>query len=288
MAEVSIVPTLSPNQDKLAQTAYDLKLIIDKGKHDVVKPSWIEDSISLGRPAPVYKRYFFHATEERMDTEEYNAEPEEATTEEDAAVAMSHPSEEKLTDAQSTTEGDWLDDDAKAAVDESETEPDEDSDNVDVEGSDVDEDWYAIRGVSTEGNNEEATVSNTSSGKARMGESAAAMEYDTELIFRHLCFYLDSPEAARRHGMTAKAKFEKEIDEAFFGLSKAISTNGGRIVDLDDPKLTHVVMDKRDDSRRVELIRRTCQPKRRQVVISEYIQACLDEGTLLDEEGFVP
>jgi DNA ligase-4 len=88
--------------------------------------------------------------------------------------------------------------------------------------------------------------------------------------------------------MTAKAKFEKEIDEAFFGLSKAISTNGGRIVDLDDPKLTHVVMDKRDDSRRVELIRRTCQPKRRQVVISEYIQACLDEGTLLDEEGFVP
>jgi hypothetical protein len=178
-----------------------------------------------------------------MDTEEYNAEPEEATTEEDAAVAMSHPSEEKLTDAQSTTEGDWLDDDAKAAVDESETEPDEDSDNVDVEGSDVDEDWYAIRGVSTE----EATVSNTSSGKVRyfMQPDGNTQEFwlgsngrkCSRYGIRHRahistpvclivykpfaeltqdrCFYLDSPEAARRHGMTAKAKFEKEIDEAY-------------------------------------------------------------------------
>jgi len=34
---------------------------------------------------------------------------------------------------------------------------------------------------------------------------------------------------------------------------------GGKIVDLDDPKLTHVLYDKRDESRRVELSRRTAK-----------------------------
>lgn len=73
---------------------------------------------------------------------------------------------------------------------------------------------------------------------------------------------------------------------------------------MDEPKLTHVVIDKRDASRRVELIGRTSQyanpyglliylltslnrPKRRHMVISEFIQACLDEDTLLDEDGML-
>jgi DNA ligase-4 len=89
---------------------------------------------------------------------------------------------------------------------------------------------------------------------------------------------------------------------SFEGLSKTIEGNGGRIVDVDEPKLTHVVIDKRDDSRRLDLIKLTSKsvsclrilpcinmenhrPKRRHLVVSEYIQACLDEQTLLDEEG---
>jgi len=43
----------------------------------------------------------------------------------------------------------------------------------------------------------------------------------------------------------------------FLEVAKLITENGGRVVDLDEPKLTHVVIDKRDDSRRVELIKRT-------------------------------
>ena len=73
------------------------------------------------------------------------------------------------------------------------------------------------------------------------------------------------------------------------------------MVDLGEPKLTHVLVDRRDVSRRLELMKRTSQsviftpnsytkltmrrPKRRYLVVSEYIQACLDEGTLLDEDG---
>lgn len=54
---------------------------------------------------------------------------------------------------------------------------------------------------------------------------------------------------------------------------------------MDDPKLTHVVVDKRDTSRRKELIKRTSTPKRRHIVLSDFVNACIDEETLLDEDG---
>ena len=44
---------------------------------------------------------------------------------------------------------------------------------------------------------------------------------------------------------------------SFDSIAKLISDNGGRVVDLDEPKLTHVVLDKRDNSRRRELLTRT-------------------------------
>jgi len=78
--------------------AYDLKLVIDKGIVDVLKPSWITDSIEGGEKAPMQKkydlrvffpfevslreccfgyRYFFHATEARATQEDYDMEVEE-------------------------------------------------------------------------------------------------------------------------------------------------------------------------------------------------------------------
>lgn len=91
---------------------------------------------------------------------------------------------------------------------------------------------------------------------------------------------------------------------SFAEVEKLITENGGRLGDLNEPKLTHVVLDRRDESRRLELIKRTSKyvefcsvdrarapdrfytrPKRRHLIISEYILTCLDEGTLLNEEG---
>jgi len=45
--------------------------------------------------------------------------------------------------------------------------------------------------------------------------------------------------------------------DSFDQISRDIKENGGKIVALDDPKLTHVVLDKRDDSRRLMLMQRT-------------------------------
>lgn len=76
--------------------------------------------------------------------------------------------------------------------------------------------------------------------------------------------------------MSVKAKNEGELDQRCMGytaitsmtpdltiisfeeLSRKIVANGGRVTDaLEEPKLTHVVLDKRDTSRRAELVKRT-------------------------------
>lgn len=44
---------------------------------------------------------------------------------------------------------------------------------------------------------------------------------------------------------------------SFSRLKALIIEYGGRIVDLDEPQLTHIVIDKRDTGRRLELMRRT-------------------------------
>jgi DNA ligase 4 len=49
---------------------------------------------------------------------------------------------------------------------------------------------------------------------------------------------------------------------SFERIAKLIEANGGTITELDDVKLTHVVLDKRDDSRRRELMKRTSKYRR--------------------------
>ena len=46
-----------------------------------------------------------------------------------------------------------------------------------------------------------------------MGEDDSAMHYDTNLIFKHLCFYLDSPSNAGKNGMSVKAKNEADVEK---------------------------------------------------------------------------
>ena len=54
-------------------------------------------------------------------------------------------------------------------------------------------------------------------------------------------------------------RMEAHVDVSLRKVSRNIEENGGKIVDLDNPKLTHVVVDKRDVSRRITLMQRTSQ-----------------------------
>lgn len=103
-----------------------------------------------------------------------------------------------------------------------------------------------------------------------------------------------------------QGRFAKDMI-SFERIARLIEDNGGQMAELDDPKLTHVVLDKRDDSRRRELMKRAskyghmhfffsflcapltriCRPKHRNIVLSDFVEACLDENTLLNEAGIV-
>ncbi|KAF9266852.1 DNA ligase 4 [Marasmius fiardii PR-910] len=306
-------------------TPYNVKLIIDKDIHDIIKPQWVTDSIALGSRAPLSKKYFFHATSSRASTDEYqngtqddtkNQDVEPEGTEIDSTWTDSKNEPESYASTQDRGAevalkrtvidprlAEWLGFDETDSVvpttrvgedvSASETENDSENDDVAEDHQEVNEedldDWFQAK----EG---DANTKAPSEDTLKMGEDDSAMEYDQDLIFKHLCFYLDSPESAHQYGMSVRTKLAKDIDQrcvisvttpgSFFEeLRKVITDNGGRVVGLDESKLTHVVIDKRDISRRIELIRRTSKPKRRHLVISEYIQACIDEGTLLDEDG---
>ncbi|KAI0352380.1 DNA ligase 4 [Trametes cingulata] len=291
-------------------TPYDIKLIMDKGVCDIIRPQWIIDCVAKGEIVPLTKKYFFHATASRKETDEYKM-AEDSDTEEEPDEEPSSPPETASRKTKSPAQtpaspprevhidpslAEWFDVGAKPGTSssrdesdtESETEPESepDSDNEDVQpepevGFGEDEDWEEIEKEAESADKEKAP-------EVRMGEDDDAMQYDQEHIFKHLRFYLDSPSNARKHGMTVNTKREADIEKRFADMEKLITENGGRVTDLDDPKLTHVVVDKRDISRRKELIKRTAEPKRRHLVISDWVDACVAEETLLDEDEFNP
>ncbi|KAI0766955.1 DNA ligase 4 [Trametes elegans] len=301
-------------------TPYDIKLIVNKGVCDIIRPQWILDCVAQEEIVPLTKKYFFHATARRKETDEYGMEDSDTEEEPDEeggpSQSMAPPVSRKSSSpshAESSPEdkveadpslAEWFDVGGKPLplsgarrVDsetESETEPEPDSDNEDVEpepevGAEGDDDWEQVEresGSSQPANEEVGCVRcGDAASAAGMGEDASAMHYDEERIFKHLAFYLDSPTNAKKHGMSVNTKREADIEKRFAEVAKLITDNGGRVVDLDDPKLTHVLLEKRDTTRRRALIARTAEPKRRHLVISEWVDLCLEEATLLNEEG---
>jgi len=283
-------------------TPYDIKLIMNKGVFDIIRPQWLLDSIANNELAPMSKKYFFHATAERMESEEYYNEDDgpEELPEETSSRMMVPPSiqvdaggsESKEEDSEMQ---DWLKIEpdsnlAEISIDEADSVTDPDSDNED--------NWFTIDAPQPSGGEVSRTELGSDQDKdeqvnvegtkhAHMGEDTA-MEYDQERIFRHLCFYLDTPFNARNNGMSVTSRHEDAIARSFERIAKLIEENGGQIAKLDDEKLTHVVIDKRDDSRRRELMKKTSKPKHRNIVLSDFIEACIEENTLLNEADFMP
>ncbi|TFK71638.1 DNA ligase 4 [Pluteus cervinus] len=279
-------------------TPYDLKLLIDKGFYDVINPAWVEDSIALGQLAPLKKSYFFYASETRKGAEEYTHEDDVQPSRDVTPIATTPHEVTPKVEEDDTPFSNWLrvdEEDRKPVIHADESDSATDPDSGDDDGGEADDldDWLEVHNTG-DGTASSSQTLETLSGASNevpeitMGEDDNAMEYDQDKIFKHLCFYLDSPENAEKHGMPVKGKYKAEISASFQDIANYIISNGGRIGDFDETKLTHVILDKRDTSRRVELMKRTSQPKRRHLVISDFIQACLEEETLLDEEAFAP
>ncbi|KAF9071362.1 DNA ligase 4 [Rhodocollybia butyracea] len=278
---------------------HPLANIISKGKYDVLRPNWINDSVALGHQAPLKKKYFFRRA---VKDEHQDSDPEDDQdvdmTEAASSTAVGHVNRSQTVETQVKDEpeeeanSEWFQANAPEPQDsnseaESETE-DDDSDNDDVAGEGPSFDDEDNDGANEYPSKQDEDVEMPEQEEIKMGEDDSAMEYDQDHIFKHLCFYLDTPENAVQNGMGVHTKYEDEINQSFAKVKELLIEHGGRIVDLDEAKLTHIVIDKRDISRRVELDRRTCNPKHRRLIVSDYVQACVEENTILDEDEWKP
>lgn len=121
-------------------------------------------------------------------------------------------------------------------------------------------------------------------------------------IFTHLTFYIDSAEHAKKNDLDPSdppreaveryvplSSGNKEYRSPFVRLRKAeklLKDNGGRLTtSISDPKLTHIIMDDEDSDRYAELTRKTSKPKRKHIVLPSWVDECLEEETLMNEDG---
>jgi DNA ligase-4 len=194
---------------------------MNKGIHDIVRPQWIFDSIANGALVPMSRKYFFHATAERMESEEYNNlddDLERRSSGEDVTAEMAGSSGAVDSNVSELKEGDlemqdWLQIGPEANASEHEHD---DADSATDPDSDNEDNWFnveppqsgsgevagmeVILGVSLEGvvfifqillyqvdfSDDEYERVKVDSGKVRMGNESS-MEYDQERIFKHLC-----------------------------------------------------------------------------------------------------
>ncbi|EED85575.1 predicted protein [Postia placenta Mad-698-R] len=241
-------------------TPYDIKLIMNRDVCDIIKPQWIRESVTKSERMPLTKRYFFHATSRRMEEDEY---VQDDGSLEELALTDQHEEPLETNDKGDATQedpsiADWFKVEKSSNRSEiqhddtdSETEPDSDNDDVnrdeDIADEDDISDWVNVDNEDSLKTEEDPVQdASESEPQVRMGETEEAREYDQELIFRHLCFYLDSPANAKKNSMSVKSKNQDELNKGFEKLTTLITEHGGRVVDLDEPKLTHVVVDKRD------------------------------------------
>ncbi|OXC65372.1 DNA ligase 4 [Cryptococcus neoformans] len=121
-----------------------------------------------------------------------------------------------------------------------------------------------------------------------MGESPEAMHYDEDRIFYHLAFYIDTAKNAAINGLKSSSP-SFDTQERLAKVEKLLIENGGRMAkSISDLKLTHIIMDEEDSGRYVELTRKTALPKRKHIVTPKWVEDCLDEETLLDEDLYKP
>ncbi|KAH7325206.1 ATP dependent DNA ligase domain-containing protein [Rhizoctonia solani] len=304
-----------------------VKRIMKREDMDILKPQWLTDSIEKGRLVPLQAKYYFFATKEAQKDEAYymdNEEIEIMTSQRGSKSnsAYLQPKSQRSV-SPSSEAGDLseylqpvsLEEDVTKVPDDpsasdTQSEPEDLADQLSDDGWTEVVSTPAGAGINmikgaesavgvpsevglaheslpivTKSRDESSTIISA----MRSEVSSATSKFDHSLFFRNLCFYLDSPDNARQEDFFVTCPHENKIRLSMDRVRKDILVHGGAIASsLSDPRLTHIVLHELDKSRRIELIRRTSKPKRRHVVLTDFISTCVSESTLLDEDAFMP
>jgi DNA ligase-4 len=192
---------------------------MNKGVYDIIRPRWLFDSIASNELVPMSKKYFFHATAERMESEDYYNEdddldsrsPKETSLRMSVSPGIQVDAEVPESKEEDSEMQEWL---KIGPGSDAAENPGDDADSVtDPDSGNEDDNWFSVEapqlggaGVSgmevslcvglgglaftwkyqldTDYDKYEQ-VNVKGAREAQMGEDSA-MEYDQERIFRHL------------------------------------------------------------------------------------------------------
>ncbi|WVQ80875.1 hypothetical protein IAT38_002982 [Cryptococcus sp. DSM 104549] len=291
----------------------------------VIKPEWVFESIKREEALPLIKDLLVYASEETTNDKDYTktldeldrpsiAEEEEEEAEEDdedeeddkerqsaddekkqraeaEEKKRAEEEEKRKTAGQLKIETEWelrgsnapsessVDTSQRLEIEDSDTDVENDADD---QAGDSDDDepedhhrLWSVRGVDH-------------TPEEGMGDDPAAMKYDEEKIFTHLVFYIDTSENAHENGLQTSEQ-TGEVTSSLAQAEALLTNYGGRITtNVDDKKLTHIIMDNDDSTRYAELSRRTAKPKRKHIVTPSWVKSCVDEDTLMQEDDHKP
>ncbi len=95
---------------------------------------------------------------------------------------------------------------------------------------------------------------------------------------------MDTAANAARNGLAASSP-PGEATQRLADAEEKLRAHGGRVTDnVDDPGLTHSIIDDDDSGRYVALMRRTARPRLKHIVLPSWVEESLDEDTLMDED----
>ncbi|KAG8833158.1 DNA ligase (ATP) [Serendipita sp. 399] len=260
----SLVATKNGNPDVIVfggrNTPPDVKAIINEDKHDILYPQWVIDCVKRKELMSTRSKYLRHKSSTHMS----DTDTEDTDSEGEAAQADNEQSEQTnaLSTMQDTTQTSVLEDlESRPHSDWIKLEPDDmvdlgrpilelsEDDATDHEEPDEEGEWVNILGQRSNSNANNSTSQTGDSPK--MGEDDESMELDQEMFFKHSVFYLDSPSNARMNGMLVKTTKEAKLTKRFEEIEESIAKYGGRVTsNVQEPKLTHVILDNDDLSRR--------------------------------------
>ena len=124
---------------------------MNKGVYDIIRPRWLLDSIANNELVPMSKKYLFHATAERLNSEDYDDEdddglerhsPEESVMRKSSASLATHVDAETSESKEEDPDmQDWLQVKPGSSVAEN---LDDDAESVTDPDSDNEDNWFSV------------------------------------------------------------------------------------------------------------------------------------------------
>ncbi|GAA5909260.1 hypothetical protein JCM6882_003781 [Rhodosporidiobolus microsporus] len=323
--KIQKIPAPGINAERLV-VASEYKGIRNKagsGDVNIVKPTWVTESVEKRRRMPFHKRFFHQATPQTQALPEYEQDEEDepmqalSSDEDEDSKPNQNGGVPSATPSASPPPLNYRDRVAAygEAAEDSEDEPATEDERGDQDDED---DWELVSARDSQGtvavgvdnlnletkgdNGESASTPEVASATQVSGSASPAAvkeeeqredeEDDPMHPFKRFLAYFDTHDNAVSNELPSSAVTEavqKRADKKLLAAKEAFIEAGGATTDeLLHPELTHLIVTKLVPDRYKELINRTSKPAYRRIVTSDWIEDCVEEQTVVDENDYKP